>query len=252
MEEDNKKRLIIENLFNTEVAANHQIAGAFAWKSGEYRVSVLDLITEEEHKYIAETIERAIDWLDMQTNAIIEDRKKNPSDETPRWRHMEQLEQIHNQQPLWVGDLISKDMTQCLSVAGLDFDVLVEGSTLDEAKSAFVDKLTIALSSEKVGRAPKDLWEFWVNNRSDVRSDIPIKPRKARWQEMSLTITPLVLNKPIENRDVSLFRTAKPEPDEHCVLCGKPVEPSRRSPAYASPTCYRCLPPPRPLPIAKV
>jgi hypothetical protein len=111
---------------------------------------------------------------------------------------------------------------------GLDFDVRVEGSTLDEAKSAFVDKLTISLSSEKVGRAPKDLWEFWVNNRSDVRSDIPIKPRKARWQVMPLTITPLVLNKPIENRDVSLFRTAKPEPDEHCVQCGKPIEPGRR------------------------
>jgi len=33
-----------------------------------------------------------------------------------------------------------------------------------------------------------------------------------------------------------------------CVKCGHEVEPSRR--VYVLPTCYACLPPPEPLPIA--
>ena len=33
-----------------------------------------------------------------------------------------------------------------------------------------------------------------------------------------------------------------------CATCGGRVEPERR--CYAIPTCYRCLPPPEPLPIA--
>jgi hypothetical protein len=35
-----------------------------------------------------------------------------------------------------------------------------------------------------------------------------------------------------------------------CRTCGRPVEESRR--VYAIPTCYACLPPPEPLPIAKL
>lgn len=33
----------------------------------------------------------------------------------------------------------------------------------------------------------------------------------------------------------------------YCTTCGKPVERARR--CYATPTCYACLPPPRPLPV---
>jgi hypothetical protein len=33
-----------------------------------------------------------------------------------------------------------------------------------------------------------------------------------------------------------------------CVKCGHDVEPNRR--VYVLPTCYACLPPPEPLPIA--
>lgn len=35
---------------------------------------------------------------------------------------------------------------------------------------------------------------------------------------------------------------------KNCVNCGNPVEHQRE--CYASPTCYACLPPPEPLPIA--
>jgi hypothetical protein len=35
-----------------------------------------------------------------------------------------------------------------------------------------------------------------------------------------------------------------------CTQCGLPVEDGRK--CYASPICYRCLPPPDPLPIAKL
>jgi hypothetical protein len=35
-----------------------------------------------------------------------------------------------------------------------------------------------------------------------------------------------------------------------CVSCGGPVEPERHD--YAQPTCYRCLPPPEPLPVRAV
>ncbi len=119
MEKDNEKKSIIENLFNTELHAKNWIAGSFAWTPGGYKVSVLDLITEEEYKHTAETIYESVTWLDVRTKAILDNRKEDPPDETPRWRHMEQLEQIHRLRPLWVGDLISKDMARRLSEAGL-------------------------------------------------------------------------------------------------------------------------------------
>lgn len=37
-----------------------------------------------------------------------------------------------------------------------------------------------------------------------------------------------------------------------CVECFGPVPVDRLPPAYANPICHKCLPPPEPLPIARV
>jgi hypothetical protein len=52
-------------------------------------------------------------------------------------------------------------------------------------------------------------------------------------------------------RDIVVMLKAKAldaaERPQPCRSCGQPVESARR--CYAIPTCYRCLPPPRPLPV---
>lgn len=71
----------------------------------------------------------------------------NPN-KTARWRHMEQLEQIYMLQPLWVGDLISKDMTRCLRNAGL----VDEDDTMDDfAKFIQEQRMVAALFVEPDG-----------------------------------------------------------------------------------------------------
>jgi hypothetical protein len=64
--------------------------------------------------------------------------------------------------------------------------------------------------------------------------------------------TPYTAYSELHNRMTTLeARLPAPIPvvdrDYHCVQCGGPVEPERH--CYAHPTCYRCLPPPEPLPI---
>lgn len=58
----------------------------------------------------------------------------------------------------------------------------------------------------------------------------------------------LVRHRPSENTLCPGFRAAKDGPS--CVCCGGSVEADRH--CYVHPTCYRCLPPPEPVPVLPI
>jgi hypothetical protein len=64
-------------------------------------------------------------------------------------------------------------------------------------------------------------------------------------------VTPLAPRCPCEDGSLcALVPGSKAHPHPRCVRCNGTVEPERHD--YAQPTCYRCLPPPEPLPVRAV
>jgi hypothetical protein len=58
-----------------------------------------------------------------------------------------------------------------------------------------------------------------------------------------------LIRKLVRLSDARLKRIQELERWPRCARCTGPVEDQRR--CYANPVCYRCLPPPQPLPIRK-
>lgn len=110
---------------------------------------------------------------------------------------------------------------------------------------------------EDIGRRVEALEARMPNPRPIDAAELASLPFRTVFTPLAATLEPgtpqlcatcLTRHRPGQNTLCPEFRAAHDGPN--CVQCRGPVEPDRH--CYVHPTCYRCLPPPEPLPIRQI